>query len=122
MELDFGDTMVEYRWDAAAEGWARSQNGTPHVDADDQLVAPTNVVVQFVSYGRSSADGRSPEAVLIGEGAAWVFTDGRVIVGTWERDSSTEATRYLDEAGELIALEPGSTWVALPRVGQAQLL
>jgi hypothetical protein len=120
VEIEYGTTEVTYAWDG--EGWQRSQNGTPHVDAEERHIAPDNLVVQFVSYGRSAADGRSPEAVLEGEGAAWVFTDGQLITGTWQRSERAAATEFLDDRGSVIELTPGTTWVALPRVGQVIVL
>ncbi|MDG2111604.1 MAG: DUF3048 C-terminal domain-containing protein, partial [Actinomycetota bacterium] len=120
VEIEYGTTEVTYAWDG--EGWQRSQNGTPHVDAEERHIAPDNLVVQFVSYGRSAADGRSPEAVLEGKGAAWVFTDGQLITGTWQRSERAAATEFLDDRGSVIELTPGTTWVALPRVGQVIVL
>lgn len=120
VEIEYGATDVGYAW--TGDGWARSQNGTPHFDADGRQVAPVNLVVQFVSYGRSEADGRSPEAVLEGEGAAWIFTDGHLVTGTWRRDVGGDATEFLDDRGEPIPLTPGPTWIALPRVGQVTVL
>jgi hypothetical protein len=120
--IDFGENAVSYEWDDVLDGWARTQNDELHIDADNWVVAPANVVVQFVSYGRSAASNASPEAQLVGEGVVWVFTEGRVIVGTWRRDGSAERTSMADEDGEVITLSPGRTWVALPRVGQATIL
>ena len=39
---------VDYRWNGT--GWARFQNGTPHVENGGQQVAPENVIIQFVNY------------------------------------------------------------------------
>ncbi len=122
VDIDFGSTVVSYEWDAGTRGWARSQNGTPHRDADGTVLAPANVVVQFVSYGRSVADGRSPEAVLVGDGEVWVLTDGRLVTGTWQRETDEAPTVYRDESGARIDLTPGVTWVALPRIGQVTAL
>jgi hypothetical protein len=81
-------------------------------------VAPANVVVQFIRYGRSLADLRSPEAISTGTGDAWIFTDGHVIRGQWHRpDASMPATFTAD--GEVIRLAPGRTWVALAKKGTA---
>lgn len=117
--IDYGTTQVEYRWDG--QGWVRWQNGREHVDADGVIVAPENVVVQFVAYGRTD-DGRSPEAELLGQGALWVLTDGRLITGTWSRAADGDVSRLVDEAGAPILLQPGTTWIALPRVGQVTVL
>jgi hypothetical protein len=121
IDIDYGGTQIEYRWDPATGGWQRAQNGTPHVDVDDVQIAPENVVVQFISYGRSPADAGSPEAELIGEGDVWVLTDGHLIEGTWHRPDE-ESPTTLTVGDETIALTPGSTWVALPRLDMATVV
>ena len=49
----------------------------------------------------------------MGSGKAYVFRNGRVIKGTWERKSAADLTKFLDENGQEIALAPGNTWVEL---------
>ena len=116
VSIDFGLTEVDYDWNGT--GWARTHGGNPHVDDEGVRVAPANVVVQFVAYGWSKADSRSPEARTTGTGMAWVFTDGHVVVGEWNRpDESLPATFSAD--GETIRLSPGNTWVALARKNTA---
>ena len=116
VSIDFGLTEVDYDWNGT--GWARTHGGNPHVDDEGVRVAPVNVVVQFVAYGWSKADSRSPEARTTGTGVAWVFTDGHVVVGKWNRpDESLPATFSAD--GETIRLSPGNTWVALARKNTA---
>ena len=116
VSIDFGLTEVDYDWNGT--GWARTHGGNPHVDDEGMRVAPTNVVVQFVTYGWSKADSRSPEARTTGTGVAWVFTDSHVVVGEWNRpDESLPATFSAD--GETIRLSPGNTWVALARKNTA---
>jgi hypothetical protein len=114
----FPATRVDYDWNGS--GWARTQNGRRHVDSDGAQVAPTNVIVQFVTYKQSSADPNSPEAVVIGSGDAWIFTAGRMILGTWTRNDENSVSVYTDGNGNPIALTPGTTWVELPRPGTAE--
>ena len=122
VDLNYGATRVTYRWDLDRNGWLRHQNGSPHVDADGAIVAPAIVIVQVVSYTRSAADGRSPEAVLLGEGRALLLYQGHLVEGSWERREATSLTRYVDRFEQAIALPPGNAWVALPRVGQVQVV
>ena len=103
------------------KGWAREQNGRKHVDGAGVQVTPTNVIVQFIAYGRSAADENSPEAIVSGSGDAWIFTNGYVVRGTWTRKNDAAVTSYTDEQGNAIALTPGITWVELPRPGGASL-
>ena len=56
-------------------------------------------------------------ALTVGSGKVLVFTDGRVIAGTWSRPSADKPTTYTANDGTPILLTPGRTWVALPRSG-----
>ena len=116
--VDFGNAEIDYAWNG--EGWERTHNGDAHSDSDGVRVAPPNVVIQFTTYSTSSADSRSPEAETVGSGEAWVFTDGHVVRGRWERpDQSRPAALVAD--GRPIRLTPGRTWVALTRAGTAEI-
>ncbi|MDG2428166.1 MAG: DUF3048 domain-containing protein [Acidimicrobiales bacterium] len=117
VSVDFGLTEVDYTWNG--EGWARTHGDLAHSDADGVRVAPANVVIQFIQYGRSLADLRSPEAVTVGTGEAWLFTEGNIIQGKWDRtDASLPATFTVN--GEEIRLSPGKTWVALAKKDTAE--
>jgi len=41
-----------------------------------------------------------------------LFTDGKLVEGTWTRVGDGPA-QYLDEDGEPIQLKPGKTWVCI---------
>lgn len=120
--IAYGEINVDYAWDEAVGGWARTQSGTPHVDGDDVQVAPANVVVMETEYGRSAADPGSPEARVTGSGRAWVFTQGTVQTGTWERETPQDVATLTADSGEEMVLTPGTTWMALPRPGGATLI
>jgi hypothetical protein len=102
-----------YQWDAGTGTWKRFQLGQPHTVVDGTQIAPTNVVVQFTEYPNES-DGQT-----VGEGDAWVFTDGRVYKGRWVRPDLDTPARYVDANGNPILLTPGRTWVELLPVGYA---
>jgi hypothetical protein len=114
-------TDVDYEWNGSS--WARKQNGTPHVDTAGAQVAPANVVIQFVNYKDTGLVDRSntgvPEGQLIGEGEAWVLSDGKIVKGRWAKANLTDVTRFTDPAGAPIPLTPGRTWVELPPPGSA---
>ncbi|MCH2443010.1 MAG: DUF3048 domain-containing protein [Acidimicrobiales bacterium] len=116
--VDFGNAEIDYAWNG--EGWERTHNGDAHSDSDGVRVAPPNVVIQFTTYGTSSADSRSPEAETGGSGEAWVFTDGHVVRGRWERPDQSRPAALVAN-GRPIRLTPGRTWVALARAGTAEI-
>jgi hypothetical protein len=115
--ITFPNADIDYSW--TGSGWGRTQNGRAHVDSGGRQVAPTNVVVQFVTYGTSAADENSPEAITTGSGDAWVFTEGTLVRGRWSRKNTTSVTVFSDQDGNPIQLLPGSTWVELARSGTA---
>ncbi len=116
--VDFGNAEIDYAWNG--EGWERTHNGDAHSDSDGVRVAPPNVVIQFTTYSTSSADSRSPEAQTVGSGEAWVFTDGHVVRGRWERPDQSRPAALVAN-GRPIRLTPGRTWVALARAGTAEI-
>jgi hypothetical protein len=68
-------------------------------------------------YRPSPADARSPEAVTVGSGPAWVFVGGRWFEGTWERPDPSAPTVFRDGSGAELGLSPGRTWVELAEAG-----
>ncbi|MGH9003939.1 MAG: DUF3048 domain-containing protein, partial [Acidimicrobiia bacterium] len=78
---------VDWDWDAAVGGWWRTQGGRHHADSAGRVVAPANVVVQFVEYrdtGLRDASGAPvPEAQIVGEGDAWVLSGGHLVPARW---------------------------------------
>ncbi|MCC5953551.1 MAG: DUF3048 domain-containing protein [Acidimicrobiia bacterium] len=123
-----GGVLVTHEWDEERAGWARRQGGgagggasepTPHVDEEDLVVAPQNVVVLFVDYEdtgiRDSAGALVPEARLVDAagGAAWILTAEQLVEGRWSRSDLDQPAALTDVAGDPVSLRPGTTWVLL---------
>jgi hypothetical protein len=118
-----GSAPVDYIWNGW--GYARSQSGTPHVDALGQQVTPENVIVSFTPYAESDVTDSFGvpirEAQTVGSGDAWIFTGGQLVRASWHKPSLEAPTQYLDAAGQPVRLTPGRTWVALPEPATATL-
>jgi hypothetical protein len=121
VDLDFGGGSggVPISFDWTGLGWARTQNGTAHVDAAGVQVAPPNLVVQFIEYVGYIHGAHLPVGQLVGEGEVWVFSEGRRIVGRWSKPTPESVTQYVLPDGSPILLTPGRTWVALVPPGGA---
>ncbi len=111
--IEFGRASVRWRWDAGAEVWRRSQNGTAHVDSTGRAIGAENVIVMVVDYTPNAIDTQSPEAHTVGRLRALVFTNGTWTDGFWERATANEPVRFVDRDGNPIVLRPGQTWIEL---------
>jgi hypothetical protein len=119
-------TTIRWDWDADAETWRRTQNGTAHVDDEGTQVTAANVVVRSTPYRysgvRDSAGGAVPEAAAVGDGDAWLLTGGRAIAARWHKPSVDAATTYTTTDGAALLLTPGRTWIEILPPGAGQVL
>jgi hypothetical protein len=106
-----------YTFDRASQTWLRSVGSKPFTAASGQQIAPTNVIVQFVPCCLPVPEGGI--YITVGSGEAWVFSDGRMVKGTWSRDDRSQVTKFLDANGQPIRLDPGRTWVEFVPNGQS---
>jgi hypothetical protein len=98
-----------YSFDPASRTWLRSIGLAPFTAASGQQIAPTNVIVQFVPCCLPVPEGGT--YMTVGTGEAWVFSDGKMVQGTWTRNDRSEVTTFLDANNQPIRLNPGRTWV-----------
>ena len=93
-------------------------NGSRYADGDSGAISKTdNVVIMKV---RNHPDGNrdvqgvpSVQSDTVGTGAVTIYRDGRKIEGRWKRAKAAAPLRFSDKSGNVIALKPGQTWVAL---------
>jgi hypothetical protein len=112
-----GYSDVYWRYSSSSGRYLRWHGTQPHTLSDGSQVSSRNVVVQVVRVAMTDitdANGaRSPEVVATGSGKAYVFRDGRMVVGRWIRPHLSDVTKFVDDNGTVIPLAPGNTWVEL---------
>lgn len=113
VDLSLDGKRVRWEWDGAVGGFARFQSGSRHVDAVHGDIFATNVIVMAVDYIPSSIDSNAPDAQTLGSGPIFVFSNGQVQTGRWERELAVAPIRLVDANGEPIQLTPGNTWIEL---------
>jgi hypothetical protein len=108
---------VTYRYAAATNSYRRFIDAATEAQvdaADGQLVAPSNVVILRMRFGALN-DGHPEKHRLdaddVGTGDAIISTNGRIIEGTWSKDSITGATLLFGPDGTPVTLMPGQTFV-----------
>jgi hypothetical protein len=57
--------------------------------------------------------GDLPTSRTTGQGLAYIFADGKVVQGTWQRDDIDQWFTFADNDGEQILVPPGQAWISL---------
>jgi len=104
---------VGWDWSAADGVYLRTMEGRPHMDRNSGQVSTDNVVVLSMDYAPGISG--SPDAQTLGSGEAFVFTGGNYIHGTWTRNDIHDPFTLVDDDGKVIELQPGRTFIELPR-------
>ena len=112
-------SAVTFRYDEESGQYLRWVRGAPHTDSETgEQLAVSNVIVQFCEHQATDIvedtnGATSIRIVMMGSGPAWLFRDGALVKGTWERNEKHKLTRFIGEGGQELALKPGQTWVEL---------
>lgn len=116
--LSMDGVKVQWTWSSEVSEWLRVQDSTPHVDANDVQISVPNVIVLEVEYSNTY----SPVSKTIGSGKAYVFTNGVVYVGSWERTDRLGVYVIRDSAGAPIKLTPGQTFIQVSRAEKLAII
>jgi hypothetical protein len=86
----------------------------PHIDnLTGQQVSAQNVVVLVVAHVFNNEYDRADQVFniqLTGSGAAYIFREGRMVIGAWKRDRIDQPIQLVDKDSKLITLQPGVTF------------
>ena len=104
-------------WDWDGERYLRSAGSVPHLWRDREgrtgRITADNLIVIFGRYYEVPAPtgtGRVPAMRTIGSGRAVLFTEGRVIDGTWSRPDNETWFTFSTPTGVLV-VPPGLSWI-----------
>ncbi len=119
--LDWSD-FPEVRWVWDGEQYLRFNADTEHnwldIEGNEgQISADVLVVLTAVRYTASPPSGAGGSSVpamrTTGTGQALLFTEGRLIEGTWERASTGVPFELSLTSGETMMVPPGRIWVSI---------
>jgi hypothetical protein len=100
-----------FRYDEDTSLYTRLVNDKEYIDENNKAVLTTkNILVQYANHKVIDNKGRR-KVDFVGTGKGLYFTNGEYIPVTWEKDSEKARTKFYNEAGEVIQLNRGNTWV-----------
>jgi hypothetical protein len=102
---------VHYDYDAKTNSYKRVLGGKPHTDEKARKqINPKVVVALVMSHGYS---GIYSVYGTKGSGTAFIFQDGTVTKGVWEKKNRTSQFKFGDANKAPLGLNAGQTWLTL---------
>lgn len=125
----FSDTTTtEWIWDGTS--YARNIDDAESTwlnpdGEEEQITADVLIAIvgeQYTASPPAGAGGSSvPATSTIGSGPFYVFSDGKVIEGTWARESPEEPFVLTTEDGDPLLVPPGFAWISVvPDIGTVE--
>ena len=113
-----------FQYDQQSKTYLRNRKGKPQIERTTGLqLAAENIIIQFVKNHTIKGDtaGRQ-EVYTVGNGSGYYITHGKAIKIKWSKSDRSAPTKYMDESGNAIKLNPGQTWVQItPTTGKVTL-
>ena len=127
---------VTYTYDGNCSCYRPFDHGTPRIDAaaGGAQLGVKNVVVMHVPFGNAgwvedvNGGAQSIRYQMNGSGQAEIWSDGKLVNATWHMgqagqdfyQNTSQPLYFTDQAGNLIRLNTGLTWVHVVGNGQTQ--
>lgn len=106
-----------WKWDATKSLWMRSERKTPFTNPAGEQLGVNNLVIIYVKTidagYRDPAGNYVPRSVITHSGPGYLITDGKRQKITWSKKYVASPMTLTDEAGNVIGVPVGKTWVSL---------
>lgn len=103
-----------FKYDADKKLYTKSVKNQPLIDANNkEVIKCSNILVQEVPYQLYDANSGRLNIDMTKGGKATMFTQGKVVTGTWERKDLDSPTIFKDENGKEFKMTPGVTCVQI---------
>ena len=111
----FAGVQARFEYNKDDKKYYRYQYGDKHIDGETgEQLTYDNVVLQYCNgIVRDSKDYLAFGLLGENEYPCKIFTNGKVVEGTWSRTEIYAPAKYYDKDGNEIAVNYGKTWICL---------
>lgn len=115
ISISSADFNSNFLYDVASNSYKRSEGGAPQIDANTSTQLSPNVVVVMIvplsAGAKTSQGGAYSNYNPLGSGQAYIFQDGGVTIGNWNKAENRSQITFTDQSGTPVKLNPGQTWL-----------
>jgi len=105
---------TSYEYNQSTKKYLRSQGDQIHIDnATGEQISVKNIVIQFVPEEVHLDEKDRLFIDLIGEGNAWIISEGHITKGRWQKQDDFSRTVFYDSLGQEAQFVPGNTWIEI---------
>lgn len=116
-------STCKMKYDAKKKVYKKFEYGQKHMDHYyKKQLAFKNVIVQLVKEKNIDHNGYQTMSLSHNKGEGYYYTNGKKIKITWARREDSNKMEYYDEAGNLLAINPGKTYIAVYPVNRKSLI
>lgn len=124
--VPYRTVRVSYAYDPASNAYLRLLDGKPQIDPMDGMqVSARTVVVLYMTFRTDATIEQGynrPVLGYIGTGRAQIFSEGRLVDGTWSKASAGEHTLILGPDGTELSLIRGPIFIqVVPRSTEVEV-
>lgn len=115
-----GETTTTWTWDGetylreinnTVSNWVNAEGETNQIEAD---VLVAIVGRQYVASPPAGSSGSSvPATDTTGSGKVYVFSEGKVATGTWERATASDPFTLSTDNGDELTVPAGFPWISI---------
>ncbi len=103
-----------FKYDADSKLYTKYVKDEVLIDANNgEAVKCANILVQEVPFKMYDSQSQRLDIDPTAGGKATMFTQGKVVKGTWERKDLDSPTIFKDEEGNEFKMTPGVTWIQM---------
>jgi hypothetical protein len=106
----FSNYKIQWTYNASSSLYERFVNNSADRDSNKNQIITNNIVVQMSGTKVLDEVGRR-KIETVGSGDALVLRNGKIITGSWTKETMVSRTKFFDKKGEEIVLSPGKTFV-----------
>jgi len=126
-KIDFGfwdnlasDFSVVWNYDKKTNSYSRVNGGQPHLDKNTgKQLTSKNVMIVFAKESPAN-DGYEGGHILykvVGSGDSFIFQNGKIIKGSWQKKDEESQIKFFDESGKEVSIVRGNIWIEILPIG-----